>query len=145
MSGRFPVYAAPAEHFGWLCSRTGYVPTPMFQAIEAMDSKGEIRGMVGYDSFTPNSVQMSIAVDSMIAVRALAVPAFDYAFNQLGKSLSIGIVSSRNGEALTLNAWLGYQETYRIRDAHSDGIDLVILELRRADCRWLKKDVRHAG
>lgn len=63
---------------------------------------------------------------------------FDYAFNK-GKRVAVyGHVASNNERALQLDKHLGFTEVHRIKDAVDDGVDLIILEMRRENCRWLK-------
>lgn len=132
---------APAEHHGFLLSKIGYQPSRLFQAIEAMDpDTGRLWGMVGYDWFTKNSVQMHVLLSQPIVARTLLRPAFEYAFSPkyLGKKLALGIVSSENKKALDFDTSMGFREVYRVRDGISDGVDNVLLEMRREECRWWK-------
>lgn len=135
----YAVRVAPSEHFEWLCERVGCSPTPAFQAIEVIDRNGKILGMSGYDFWTPNSVQMSVALGSHIAGRALLRLAFEYPFVQQNRGLVIAYVSAKNSEALRLDASLGFRETHRIVDGHSMGVDLVLLEMRKHECRWISQ------
>jgi L-amino acid N-acyltransferase YncA len=48
----------------------------------------------------------------------------------------LALVSSNNTEALKLDRHLGFVDKAYIEDAHLDG-DLVILAMRRENCRWL--------
>jgi hypothetical protein len=93
--------------------------------------------MVGYDCWTPNSAQISVALDAPIVARAILRPAFEYPFIQQGRSVLWAVVSSKNVEALKLNKHLGFRPTYSIVDGHSAGIDLVLMEMRRDECRWI--------
>jgi L-amino acid N-acyltransferase YncA len=140
---RLHVQMAPPEHFGWLLSRTGGCATHCFRALEAVDAKGQIKGMVGYDCWTPNSVQISVALDSPVVARSLLRRAFQYPFVECNRQMLWAVISSRNSEALKLDAHLGFVETHRIREGHSPGIDLVLMEMRRADCRWLRPEEKH--
>lgn len=133
------VRAAPAEHFGWLLSRIGLAPGVDFKAIEAVDAKGEIRGMVGYDHWTHNSVNAHIALDSPIALRSLIRAAFAYPFEQVGFGVLVCPVASDNEASMRLCRGLGFREAYRMRDGHDVGVDLVLWEMRREECRHLKE------
>ena len=62
---------------------------------------------------------------------------FDYPFNQLGVKKLIGQVPSSNLKALEFDKKLGFKEEARISDVFPDG-DLIVLSMRREDCRWLK-------
>lgn len=133
------VRAAPSDHFPWLVSRVGCAITPAFRAIEAVDVRGNIRGMVGFDLWTANSVQAHMAVDTPIAWRSLLRPAFRYPFLEGGRGLILGIISAANAKSLAMARGLGFHETHRIRDGQSVGVDLVVMEMRREHCRWIER------
>ena len=131
------VQAAPIDHHEWLISRSGFAPTKHLKCIEAVDRTGKIQGMIGYDGWTESSVQLHQAVDSPIAWRSLIHPGFEYPFVQCNRTILIGLTPSKNQRAIEMNMRLGFKETYRIKDACSIGEDMVLFEMRRADCRWL--------
>lgn len=132
------VQAAPPLHFAWIAERTGCALSPSFRAIEAIDEQHRIRGMVGFDHWLGNSAEIHIALDSPTALRALLRPAFDYLFNQAKKAVAIGIVPAHNEKALAFDKHIGFRELTRIRDGWAPGDDVVVLELRREECRWLE-------
>lgn len=135
------VRAAPPEHFEWLIARAGCAVTSGLRAIEAVDAKGRIHGMIGYDLWTPNSVQLHQAVETPIAWRSLIKPGFEYPFIQCGKGLLLGLTPSSNERALAMNRRLGFRETHRVKDACAVGEDLVVFEMRKEECRWLSKEL----
>ena len=61
---------------------------------------------------------------------------FDYPFNQLGCKKVLALVSASNLHAIEFDKKIGYREECRISDADPHG-DLVVLSMRREDCRWL--------
>ena len=132
------VRAAPPEHYAWIRDRTGLRHSTEFRAIEALDASGEIRGMVGYDDWTPNSVQMHVAIDTPIVTRALVRPAFVYPFIEAGRKVVIGVTPSDRERALVFNKRLGFHETMRLHNGYADGVDLVFQLMTRDECRWLK-------
>ena len=133
------VQAAPPLHFAWMTSRSGYCPAWDFRAIEAIDTHGRICGMVGYDRWQGNSAEMHVALDTFSATRALRVPAFDYLFNQAGKQVAIGLIPAHNAKALRFSQTVGFRELARVRDGWAEGDDVVLLELRKDDCRFLRR------
>jgi len=140
---RFSVRGVPVEHYGWIIQRTGCIVTSDFQAIAALDSKGIIRGMVGYCNWSGNTVQCHMAVDHPIAWRALVyennAPAFWYPFVQSKRKLILALVHEGNNKSLEMTRHLGFREAHRIRDGVRDGEDLVLFEMRREDCPWLSR------
>jgi RimJ/RimL family protein N-acetyltransferase len=69
--------------------------------------------------------------------RELLFAAFDYPFNQLELNVVLGLVDSSNEDAINLNTKLGFRTAHRIVDGHPDG-DLILFEMRREDCKWLR-------
>lgn len=133
------VCVAPKQHHGYLCSKLSYLPTPGFCALEAFDPEtGKIWGMVGYDWWTQNSVQMHVVLEQPFVALTLIRPAFELVFNEAKRKVAIGIVASDNERALRFDQWMGFKETHRIKDGLCDGVDNVLLEMRREDCRFLK-------
>ena len=133
------VLPATVDDLGWLLERTGIVPSPGLKAIKAVDSAGSIKGMVGYDSWTPNAVSIHVAVSSPLALRSLILPGFRIPFLEFGKEVLIATVLSTNGKSLELTRRLGFREVFRGRDWWASGVDLVWFEMRRGDCRWLRR------
>lgn len=130
---------APPHHYGYLCSKLGYLPTAGFCAIEAFDPEtGKIWGMVGYDFWTKNSVQMHVVLERPVVARTLITPAFDLVFNKSERKVAVGVVAGDNARALKFDLAMGFKETHRIKDGLRDGVDLVILEMRREDCLVFK-------
>ena len=136
-------FIAPPEHYPWIAERAGIVCGPQFKAIEALNENGQIVGMVGFDGWTPNSVCMHVAIDDPLAVRCLLKPAFGIVFT--ARNIAIGQVISTNQAALDFDKHLGFKEVARIRDGWKPGVDVVLLEMRRADCRWISAEMKEAA
>lgn len=134
---RYTVRAAPPAHFAWLESRTGCVLTRCARAIEAVDATGRIRGMVAYDNWTEAAVFAHMAVESASVWRALLRPAFEYPFVQLEREILFGLIVASNVRSMALVEALGFRQAHRVRDGWSRGVDMVLWEMRREDCRWL--------
>lgn len=125
--------------FAWLTERTGLRPATDCQAIEAVDADGRTRGMVAFEGWTANAVIAHVALDSVGAGRALLRPAFAYPFTEAGRGMLLGLVPGDNRKSLNLARRLGFRETHRIVDGWKTGADLVLFEMRRAECAWLKQ------
>lgn len=136
------VLAAQPQDFAWLVQRTSAALTDHATGIKAVDASGRIRGMVAYDYWTPNACQAHMAVDSPIVWRSLVRPAFAYPFEELGRSLILGIIAADNPRSLAMVEALGFRRAHEIKDGWAPGVPLVVHEMRRADCRYLKADWR---
>ena len=130
--------AAPPEHFQYLVERAGVYPSPRFKAIEAVDEKGTVHGMFGYDGWTRNAVVMHVALDSPAALRTLLHPAFQYPFLQLGLGIALCAIRGDNVRSIRLTEHVGFQRVYTVRDCFGGGVDQMIYEMRRENCRWLQ-------
>lgn len=132
------VTAGHAEAFEWIETRTGCVLTRNARAIQALDVSGRIRGVIAYDCWTESAVQAHMAVDSPVVWRSLLRPAFAYPFLEAGRSLLLGIIADDNPKSLAMVRRLGFRETHRVMDGWSTGVDLVLFQMRRHECRWLE-------
>lgn len=148
---RYRAQASRPEHFYWLKSRTGCALEDGFRAIEVTDPHdvdwcslcqnwhARIKGMTGFTGWTVNSVSIHVAMETPLALRMLAPASFHYAFREANKRFLVGLTAGDNEKALRLNRLLGFKEVYRHKDGWSDGIDMVLQELRREE--W-EKDPR---
>lgn len=131
------VQAAPAEHLPWLAERTGAALSAGARAIEALDRAGRIRGMVAYDRWTDASVEAHMATEAPIVWRSLAAPAFRYPLEEAGREQILGLIRSDNLPSLRMALALGFTVEHRLRGAAASGVDLVLVRMRKQDCRWL--------
>lgn len=141
MSRSLLVRFAGPERWQWLVERTRCALTSDFSAIEAVDPAGNVRGMVGYCNTTPASVQAHMAVEHPIVWRSLVCPAFAYPFVNAGKAIVMGVVPADNRQSLQMCAHLGFREAHRVSGGWAPGVDLVLFEMRRNECRWLERDM----
>lgn len=125
------------EHLrAWITGVLGMQFSP-YATFIGQEIDGEVKAVVAYDNILEKSCLMHTAaiVPNWIS-KDLLWACFDYPFNKLGLSVILASVASTNKEALRLNRHLGFKDKAYIEDAHIDG-DLVILAMRREDCRWL--------
>lgn len=123
-------------------SETAYNPTTHHVISRSRD--GKLLGGVIFTSFTGSSIGMHVAgfAPRWINSNMLWIT-FDYPFNQLKVSKVIGETHSCNRKALDFDLKLGFKKEAQIVDYYPDG-DLIILSMRREDCRWLKLKPRGA-
>jgi hypothetical protein len=67
---------------------------------------------------------------------------FHYPFELLRVKKLFGPVPASNAQALEFDLKLGFKEEARIADVFHDG-DLILLSMKREDCRWLKMKPRN--
>ena len=125
------------EHLrGWITGVLGMQFSP-YATFIGQEIDGEVKAVVAFDNILDKSCQMHTAaiVPNWIS-KDLLWACFDYPFNILKVKVIIATVASTNKEALKLDRHLGFLDKAYIEDAHLDG-DLVILAMRRENCRWL--------
>ena len=105
--------------------------------IVALSTAGEPIGVVLFDSWTDTAVTAHISVQKPYCLRSLHVEAFRYIFDTHEKAMILGIVASDNGKARRLNEHFGFTEIVRIPHAVSWGVDQIVYQMMRADCRYL--------
>jgi hypothetical protein len=127
----------PAVDFKWMERQLGSLLTPNAKGIVNLGPDGSVQAGVAFDRWSPGGCEAHMVASTPFAVRELIGPAFDYVFSQAGRRLIYCLIQSSNERSLRLARWLGFEETYRIKDGWSYGDDFVLLEMRRENCRWL--------
>jgi len=125
------------EHLrGWITGVLGTQFSP-YATFIGQEVDGAVKAVVAFDNILDKSCEMHTAaiVPNWIS-KDLLWACFDYPFNILKVKVILASVASTNKEALKLDRHLGFVDKAYIEDAHIDG-DLVILAMRREDCRWL--------
>lgn len=132
---RYLVQAASRERLGWLERRTGARFTPDVRGIEALDRFGTIRGQVAYDAWTENACMLHIAADSPIVWRSLLRPGLAYPFVQGNRGVCLGLIAENNRRSCAFTRAVGFTQVARIPDGHTEGVDLLLFQLRKED--WM--------
>lgn len=116
--------------------------------VLGIERDGRIVGAVAYTDFNGASMAMHCAGKGAWLSRRVLEHLFHYPFVVAGCKTVIATVPSDNARALSLNARLGFKELARVPDADPDG-DIVIMAMRRAECRWIGEtygqETRHAA
>ncbi len=105
----------------------------------AIDSSGEPKGVVLLDNWADNSVMGHIAIQHPMAMRNLPFEALKYVFLTCNKGIFLGAIPADNSESFKFHKHLGFSEMHRIEDGYALGIDIILMQMRREDCRYIKK------
>lgn len=121
------------------CTRIQY-PSADMRAIKFVDDEG-IKAMVGYDNWTHTSCMMHVlSIDPAIwKSRVWLREVFSYPFIQCDRLVVLGATPSSLDRALKLAKGVGFKEFARVKDGYAVGDDMVLTEMRREDCRWIKQ------
>ena len=122
----------------WVSKRIGGTYNGEGRTI-GLEEDGELIAGVMVDAWNGASACMHVAGDGNWLNREFLFACFDYVFNQLGLNVVIGVVPGDNDKALRFDKHLGFREVARIPEGHPRG-DLVILTMRKEECRFLGKD-----
>ena len=110
-----------------------------FEALLWVSPENEIEWVVGYTGFIGYTCQASMVnVGGKYCPKELLFAAFDYPFNYRGRQKVLGIVNSLNTKALEFDKRIGFKEVFRFDAMHDDGGDLIIMEMNKDECRWIK-------
>ena len=119
----------------------GVQPSADQQAIFWANPKTEvIEWCIGFTAFVGKTCQIHVVnFNKKYTPRKLLWATFDYPFRQLGLESLIGIVNSNNEQAMKYDQNLGFKEVHRFKGLHDDGGDIVVFELKKDECRFIKE------
>lgn len=121
----------PEEARPRLCSDT--------KGVVVENAEGAIVAAALMDSWTENSCMIHVYIgDPRVIKHRFCEEVFNYVFNTSGRSVIIGATPADNKKALKFNAHVGFEEVTRIPDGYAKGIDYVITQCRKENCRWLE-------
>ena len=123
-----------------LLKEVGVQPCGDLQAIFWVNEQNQIEWVIGYTAFIGKTCQMHMVnLKGGYTPKQLLKSAFDYPFNQLGIEKAFGIVNSLNEKAMEYDQKLGFKEAVRFAGMHENGGDLVVFEMNKSDCRWIRE------
>jgi L-amino acid N-acyltransferase YncA len=112
----------------WFFDRLSYTPSIEFGGIIALNDDQRL-GMAGLDHWTPNSVQVHVVSVNPKCLAPLWQEVLEYV-GKHGRRLIYAVTPSDNERSLRLQNGLGFIETFRLKDAWSEGVDMIIREYR---------------
>jgi hypothetical protein len=126
----------------WIMSRLDSVFSPDRAVTIANFDGDQVLGGFVLENYTGASMLVHMAGSGPgWCSRELLAVTFDYAFNQVGVTCLLAPVSSGNAAAMSQDLRGGFRVAARVPDIYPDG-DLVLLQMRREDCRWLRLRLR---
>lgn len=103
-----------------------------------LERDGELVAGILYEGYNRQSIwgHVSGAPGSQWLNREFLTFCCDYAFITCEVQMVLGYMEESNAQALRFAKHLGFKEESRITDAAADGGDILILKMRREDCRY---------
>ena len=133
------------EHWQWIRERARCHITLSSKGVIAIDKNGVPCAALVLDSWTPTGGQFHIAVENPMVIRhGFFHAGFRYFYQTCGKLVLTAMTPADNDRALKLAKRVGFRETHRIKDGYNYGVDMVVLEMRKEECKWLHQEVRNA-
>lgn len=129
------------EEIEEVIAKIHYSPSRDVNSV-ALIENDVVSAMVLYDYWTYNSVNVHIwSSTSMILSTPYVREVFKYPFEDCMRKILIAVTPDNAIESLKLSSALGFKEVHRIKDGWNDGIDMIVKEMRKHECRWLLKKV----
>jgi hypothetical protein len=130
------------EHGYTIGQSAGYHFNPEADTVISLDRNGQLSGGVIYNGYTGRSINVHTAVfDTGWCNRDMLWVVFHYPFIQLGCDSIFGQIPSSNPKAIDFDVKLGFNIIARIDDVFPDG-DLIVVRMKRDECRWLSLQPR---
>lgn len=126
----------------WPCikGQTGAILCYDTEGVVAENAEdGEMYGAIIFDNFSPRSAQAHVCILNPVrALRAqLIQAAAHYVFIERDRKVLFGLVPSSNHRAKRFDEHIGWKEVARLNEAFDEGVDYIIYEIKREDCRWI--------
>ena len=146
MTPHFRALYGPYD-WGWINQQVPILQVEDTCGIVMIDlDKNETVAACVLDNITPNSVQAHFMISTPLALRhGFLEECFDYIFNVEDKKFIFGMVPGDNEKALKFNKHLGFVERVRLPEAFKDGVDYVVMELAKENCKYLPDTVKEAA
>lgn len=99
-----------------------------------------LKMVVGFNNWIGKTCCMHVAMADgfRFTPRAMLRAVFAFAFDGAKCEMVFGLVNSKNVAAMRYDQHLGFKVSQVYEGMHDDGGDLVILTMKRGDCRYLK-------
>ena len=108
------------------------------KGIIAWGDDGIPQAICVLDSWSFTSCQIHIWIENAFVLKhGFAEEVFKYVFDTCSRSLIIGVTPADNPKALKFIKHIGFEEIFRIRDGHAEGVDYVVTEIRKENCRYI--------
>lgn len=122
-----------------VASQMEYAPTNGVRSVAIVENR-KLLAAVLYDHWCHNSVNVHVY---SVSAKGLLNPEFvremfHYPFNLCGRGLLLAITPG-DAASIPVARALGFRQTHRIKDGWKVGVDLVVQEMRKEECRWLQQ------
>ena len=132
-----PVVITQLTAFGWLEERAKVTLARDARGFEAY-RKGKLVAAVAFDSWSQNACMGHIVIEDPMVLRHYFLQVcLTFAFEHADRGVMIALVAGSNTKSIKFCKHMGFTELSRIREGYSRGVDLILFEMRKKNCRWL--------
>ena len=129
----------------WVAEKVGRDHPWVHEAALGLEQDGELVGGIVLSDYVPHArASMHCAGKGKTWLnRTFLFACFDYAFNFLDLKVLINTAAADNEASLRFMKHIGFREISHIPQAWDGTKDLVLFELRRDECKWIKPGGKH--
>lgn len=134
------IHFSNADHGDQIMRMAGARFSSVNMEVISRTENGVLRGGVVYENYTGEGGSLLVHIggkDKKWINRDMLWVMFDYPFNQLKVNRAFAQVAGKNKEAYDFCMSIGWKELHRLEAVFPDD-DMILLQLRREDCRFLK-------
>lgn len=122
----------------WIHERAKPEWTNRTKGVVAIGPDGAILAVAVFDTWTFSSGQVHVAIENRLAIRhGFIEECLHYFFNTCDRKVLICTIPTINEKSLRFTKNLGFRDIFVIKDGYDVGVDYVIREMRKDDCRWI--------
>jgi len=125
--------------WGWINRALPIMQVEDTSGLVAISDNKPVGALI-LDNWTETSVQGHFYIkDPMVLRSDFLEYCCDYVFNVRDRKALYALVPGNNEKALKLDVHMGFTEKCRFEGAFAEGVDYVIMELKRENCKYLKE------
>jgi hypothetical protein len=134
------IVSTPREAlWAWLNERTGVPWSSDFRAIGLVKNNCLV-AVAGYNSFAGRTCHVHIAIlPGTVVSKEFLRAGFEYPFNQCNLLRLYAWMDESITTPLSIDLKIGFQVVHRVPKGAISGADLLLIELKRENCRFLKE------
>jgi len=144
-----PVFRSfqPTPDWDWINSHVGIQRCEDTGGITAVDADtGELLAACVIDNMTQNSVQTHLVIARPLVIKhGFLDCCADVIYNSLGMSRVYALVPANNAKAVRLNKHIGFTVKTVLEEAYEVGVDYLVMEMKRENCRFLPQQAQQVA
>ena len=128
---------AEKSDWDWVCAQVPVIACQDTSGIIATKAGEPVAACI-LDNWSHSSVQFHIMITNPFVLRCgfMEVCA-DHVFNKCNRESIYGYIPADNVKSVRLAEHVGFKVVVRLKDAWKKGVDYLIVEMRKDDCKFL--------